>query len=49
MLLLLADVGVPDVPGQVRHLGARADHGVLGLDERAELAVGAQLGAGAQE
>ena len=44
---VLADVGVADV-GQVRHLGAGADGGVLGLDERAELAVGAQHGAGPQ-
>ena len=44
---VLADVGVTDV-GQVRHLGAGADGGVLGLDERAELAVGAQYRAGPQ-
>ena len=31
-----ADVGVADV-GEVRHLGALADLGVLGLDERADL------------
>lgn len=45
MLLYFADVGVADV-GQVRHLGAGADGGVLDLDERAQLAVGAQRGSG---
>src|SRR5690242_3722248 len=44
---VFADVRVPDV-GQVRHFGAGADGGVLGLDERAELAVVAQHRAGAQ-
>ena len=44
---MLADVGVADV-GQVRHLGARADGGVLGLDEGADLALDAQLRAGPQ-
>ena len=40
---MLADVGVPDI-GQVRHFGTGADHRVLGLDERAQLALGAQAG-----
>ena len=44
---MFTDVGVADV-GQVRHLAAGADRGVLGLDERAELAGAAQLAAGAQ-
>src|SRR6201996_762299 len=44
---LFADVGVSHV-GQVRHLGARADGRVLGLDERTELALGAQHRAGPQ-
>src|SRR6185503_6808730 len=38
----LADLRVPDV-GQVRHLRALADVGVLDLDERADLGVRAQL------
>ena len=41
----LADLGVADV-GQVRHLGAVADRGVLGLDERADLALHPELRAG---
>ena len=44
---LLADLRVADV-GQVRHLGALADLGVLGLHEGADLALRAQHGAGAQ-
>ncbi len=44
---LLADVGVPDVR-QVRDLGACADRRVLGFDERAELALSAEDGAGPQ-
>src|SRR5690606_12681686 len=43
----LADLGVADV-GQVGHLGAVTDLGVLGLHERADLAVGAEPGAGPQ-
>ena len=39
----VADLGVADV-GQVRHLGAVADGGVLGLHEGADLAEGAQHG-----
>ena len=39
-----ADLGVADVR-QVRHLGAGADHGVLGLDVRADLAAVAEAGA----
>src|ERR1700731_4473121 len=46
-IAVLADVGVADVR-QVRNLGARPDDGVLGLDERAELAVGSQQGPGSQ-
>src|SRR6185312_9837377 len=44
---VFADIGVPDV-GQMRHFGAGADRGVLGFDERAQLAVVAQHGAGPQ-
>ena len=43
----LADIGVADV-GEMRNLGSGADGRVLGLDERAELAVGSQYGAGPQ-
>ena len=43
----LADRGVADV-GQVRHLGAVADLGVLDLDVGADLAAGAEHGAGPQ-
>src|SRR5512145_2765273 len=43
----LADLRVADV-GQVRDLRAVADLGVLGLDERADLALRAEHGAGTQ-
>src|SRR5665647_899126 len=44
---VLTDRGVPDI-GQVRHLGPGADLGVLGLDEGADLALGAEVGARAK-
>ena len=42
-----ADLDVAHV-GEVRHLRALADVGVLGLDERADVRVGREVGAGAQ-
>src|SRR2546423_13604946 len=42
-----ADLGVADI-GQVRHLRALPDRGVLDLDERARLRIGFQHGSGAK-